>query len=264
MKYVHFVLQGKGGAGKSFIASIIAQYIKDLDKDNLVLDTDPLNQSLHKIKGIESEFINILDINREDIDHKQFDIIMEKIIGTDATHTVIDTGSNSFLQLCNYIKRQKIIASLYGFGFQTKFHFVINGGSEQNEAIKLMTEFSAVLYDIVSLDNDFYDTHKPLVIWLNPMPAPLKFNNQFDSIYHDPCYLLMDSLIDGIIHIPKYHSDGLLKHDVFAMRDNLLTFAEFLQQPYDTQKGLYGIISKQRIVNYRRQMYQMMTPIFAD
>lgn len=45
MKTIHFVLQGKGGAGKSFIASILAQYMKELDHDNLVLDTDPLNQS---------------------------------------------------------------------------------------------------------------------------------------------------------------------------------------------------------------------------
>lgn len=263
MKYVHFVLQGKGGAGKSFVASIIAQYIKELDSNNLVLDTDPLNQSLHKIKGLDCEFINILDENREDIDQTQFDRIIEKIIDTDARHTLIDTGSNSFLQLCNYIKQQYIITTLDGLGFKTKFHFVINGGSEQNEAIKLTTEFAAILYEIDQTYDGYYEDNKPLVIWLNPMPAPLKFDNA-GNFYSDQSYQLMEYLINGVIHIPTYHSNGLLKHDVFAMRNNLLTFAEFLQQPYDTQKGLYGIISKQRIVNYKRQMYQMMKSIFAD
>ena len=45
MKTVHFVMQGKGGASKSFVANLIAQYIQQLNPNNLVLGIDPLNQS---------------------------------------------------------------------------------------------------------------------------------------------------------------------------------------------------------------------------
>lgn len=101
--------------------------------------------------------------------------MIETIIDREATHTVVDTGSNSFLQFCNYLKRHQIVTILDGFGFKVKFHFVINGGSEQNEAVKLTTEFASMLYAIDSEHDRYYEDYKPLVIWLNPMPAPLNF-----------------------------------------------------------------------------------------
>lgn len=262
MKHVHFVLQGKGGAGKSFVASIIAQYLQELDTNNLALDTDPLNQSLFKIKGINCKFIDILDANREDIDHTRFDAVIQRIIQVNADHVVIDTGSNSFLQLSNYIKSQNIIFLLEELGYKAKFHFVINGGSEQNEAIKLTTEFANILYHIESLQNGYYDYYKPLVIWLNPMPSPLKFNNNENSIYEDSVYQLLEPLINGIIHLPKYHPNGLVKGDIFSMRDNFLTFNEFIQQAFDPKHERFNIVAHHRIKRYQRDIYATIAPVF--
>jgi len=262
MKYVHFVLQGKGGAGKSFVASIIAQYLQELDPKNLALDTDPLNQSLYKIKGINCEFINILNANREDIDHTRFDAVIQRIIQANADHVVIDTGSNSFLQLSNYIKSQNIIFLLEELGYKAKFHFVVNGGSEQNEAIKLTIEFANILYHIENLQNGYYDYFKPLVIWLNPMPAPLKFNNAEDSIYDDACYQLLEPLINGIVHLPKYHTNGLVKSDIFSMCNDLLTFNEFIEQSFDPNNQKFNIVSQHRIKSYQRDIYTTIAPIF--
>ncbi|MGX9935346.1 nucleotide-binding protein [Advenella kashmirensis] len=46
MKTVHFVMQGKGGAGKTFTASILAQYLaQKTGKPIHCFDTDPINKS---------------------------------------------------------------------------------------------------------------------------------------------------------------------------------------------------------------------------
>lgn len=260
MKTFHFVMQGKGGSGKSFVANLIGQYIKQLDLNNLILDTDPLNQSLYKIKGLNCQFINILNDKRDDIDQSKFDQIIQKVLASDADHIVIDTGSSAFLQLCTYIKKQQIIELLDSMGYLTKFHFIINGGSEQNEAMKLTIEFANTLYHIENQNKGYYEHYKPLVLWLNPMPDKLKFNN--NNIYEDSSYQLMESLIDLIIYIPSYSQDGLLKKDIFSMRDNFLTFDEFYQRDYDDQTRHFSIVSKHRMKIYQRNIYAAMESIF--
>jgi adenylylsulfate kinase-like enzyme len=42
---VHLSLQGKGGAGKSLIASFLAQYYEDRGINAVCVDTDPMNHT---------------------------------------------------------------------------------------------------------------------------------------------------------------------------------------------------------------------------
>ena len=44
-KAVHFILQGKGGVGKSLVAAI-AQYVRTRTDAVVCFDTDPINQTL--------------------------------------------------------------------------------------------------------------------------------------------------------------------------------------------------------------------------
>jgi len=41
---VHLVLQGKGGVGKSFVSSILAQYFRTKSAPVYCLDTDPVRR----------------------------------------------------------------------------------------------------------------------------------------------------------------------------------------------------------------------------
>lgn len=262
MGIVHFVMQGKGGAGKSFVANILGQYAKQLDVNNLIIDTDPLNQSLYKIKGLNCEFINILNVQKDDIDQKKIDEIIECALSSSAEHIVIDTGSSAFLQLSTYIKKQNVIALLEGIGYQTKFHFVVNGGSEQNEAMKLTLEFANILSEIEDLNRGCYHSYKPLVLWLNPMPDQLKFDNEQNDIYKDSSYILLEPLLDTVICLPIYSQDAVVKRDVFSMKDNLLTFDEFYQQPYDKEAGQFGFMAKARMKDFQKNIYKSIEPIF--
>ncbi|MFA7431894.1 MAG: hypothetical protein WCZ23_17190 [Rhodospirillaceae bacterium] len=45
MALINLTLQGKGGVGKSFVASLLAQYYQSRGGDLACYDTDPVNQS---------------------------------------------------------------------------------------------------------------------------------------------------------------------------------------------------------------------------
>lgn len=262
MKYVHFVMQGKGGAGKSFVSSLIAEYIKDLNTNNLVLDTDPLNQSLLKIKKLNCVFVDILDKSKEHINHNQFDIIIQKIIDSNSDHVLIDTGSSSFIQLCAYINHQNVIQTLDQLGYQCKFHFVINGGSEQQESINLTIGFASLLYDFdPEFSTNTYNDYKPLIIWLNPMPEPLKFNNPNNSFLEDPSYAALEYLVDGIINLPIYPNDRVLRDDIFTLKENCFTFAEFQEQKYIENENHYTIMAKIRVKKFKEEIDSYLEPL---
>ena len=60
-KNFHFVLQGKGGVGKTTVSTFITQYVKDyLKQDYLAIDTDQVNASFASFKGLNVETIKFL------------------------------------------------------------------------------------------------------------------------------------------------------------------------------------------------------------
>ena len=84
MKMVHFILQGKGGVGKSLVASILAQYLQSSNAAETVhcFDTDPVNQTFSRYKALNAEMVPIL--NQDDlIDSRKFDGLIEQLIDKD-------------------------------------------------------------------------------------------------------------------------------------------------------------------------------------
>ena len=79
LKNFHFILQGKGGVGKTTVASFIAQYLKDrLQKEYLAIDTDQVNASFASFKALNVESLNIMENNQ--ILPRGWDTLIEKII----------------------------------------------------------------------------------------------------------------------------------------------------------------------------------------
>jgi len=58
---VHLSLQGKGGVGKSLVASLLAQYFKHRKGVPVrCIDADPVNQTLAQYKELDAERLNLL------------------------------------------------------------------------------------------------------------------------------------------------------------------------------------------------------------
>jgi len=91
---VHFVLQGKGGVGKTFAASLLAQYYLEQGAPLVCLDTDPVNGSFGAIRALGARHVRLLAGDRIDVD--VLDDLVQRVLTEDA-HFVIDNGATSFV-----------------------------------------------------------------------------------------------------------------------------------------------------------------------
>src|ERR1700733_5727475 len=106
---IHLTLQGKGGVGKSLIASILAQYFKDRRREVQCIDTDPVNRTLFQYKALN---VNRLELLRDgSLDQRGFDDLMERLLTEDVTF-VVDNGASTFLPLWSYILENNVLDSL--------------------------------------------------------------------------------------------------------------------------------------------------------
>lgn len=77
MNQIHFVMNGKGGIGKSIVAYNIAQFIKSLDPGSICIDTDPLTPTLYNYKALDPVHIQIA--SDADVILTRFDEMIELI-----------------------------------------------------------------------------------------------------------------------------------------------------------------------------------------
>ena len=105
---VHFVLQGKGGVGKSLVASFLAQYLTDQDRLGGCFDTDPVNGSFQTIPALRVEPVELLA--QSNVNVKGVDRLIEAIVGSQR-EVVIDNGAASFLPLSTYLIENDITIS---------------------------------------------------------------------------------------------------------------------------------------------------------
>src|SRR5437870_8319852 len=86
---VHFALQGKGGVGKSLIASVMSQFFVSKDRALHAVDADPVNQTLAEYRALGVERLNLLKDGS--VDQRQVDTLMERSLTQERTF-VVHTG----------------------------------------------------------------------------------------------------------------------------------------------------------------------------
>jgi CO dehydrogenase nickel-insertion accessory protein CooC1 len=69
---IHFSLQGKGGVGKSLVASFLAQYFLHRRSTPIrCIDTDPVNQTFSQYRELRAERLELL--RDRSVDQRAFD-----------------------------------------------------------------------------------------------------------------------------------------------------------------------------------------------
>jgi CO dehydrogenase nickel-insertion accessory protein CooC1 len=124
-KKVHITLQGKGGVGKSFAASLLVQYHQEYDPPVMSIDTDPVNATLSGYQAFATRRIELMDGSH--LNERKFDEMMEAIFAEES-HFVVDNGAASFIPLSNYLIENGAIDLIAGTGKQVVIHSVITGG----------------------------------------------------------------------------------------------------------------------------------------
>lgn len=234
MKQAHFVLQGKGGVGKSFISAILAQYFNKRNVELCCFDTDPVNNTFSRFANLNVRHIPLLVNGQSKIDERNFDPIMEIILEADEGVFVVDNGASTFIPMCNYIMENDLMTVLKDNGVEVFIHTIITGG----QALKDTLEGLDSIFKQVSNENVY--------VWLNPFFGEIDINGK--SFTETKFYKENQSKIKAVINIDQKNPDTFGK-DISDMMSNHLTFDE--AQEHD----IFRLMAKQRLKQVQRDMF---------
>ena len=233
MKVVHFILQGKGGVGKSFVASILAQYLLQASESEEIhcFDTDPVNQTFARYKALKAQMVPIL--NQDDlIDSRKFDGLIEQLVALDGIG-VVDNGAATFVPIIGYLKENHVVDLLESMGVKVVFHVVVTGGQAMKDTLYgLGTVLEKLNAQVVVWGNEFFgditENGKPL--------------SEFKVITENK------KQICGIVHIARRNADTFGKDIEMMVKENL-TFDEI------KKSSLFTLMPRQRLLTMQRDLF---------
>lgn len=224
---VEFILQGKGGVGKSLIASLITQHFQSKGISPLCIDTDPVNATFAGYKAFGAEALNIMD--GDDINPRAFDGLVERIAAREGDTegvAVIDNGAATFVPLCSYLLQNDVVGLLREAGHSVRFHTVITGGQALADTVQ---GFAGLCRQI---------PHVPVVVWLNEYFGVPEHNGR--TFEQSAAYQSNSHRIHALVTLPAVKAETFGR-DVEKMLKSHLTFAEA------DVSGVFGIMEKQRL-----------------
>eukprot|EP01034_Spumella_vulgaris_P042336 gene42336-52499_t len=149
---VHFILQGKGGIGKTLVSTILAQWLAAKDETPLrCYDTDQENATFSRYKAMDVKHVPVMTDART-IDPKRFDALMIDILEEDG-NCVIDNGANTFSPLVAYLIENDCFALLQESGRKLAYKatggilFEVTRDSERRGVRQKKTNFDDVLVE---------------------------------------------------------------------------------------------------------------------
>ena len=164
MAHVHLVLQGKGGVGKTFVATMLTQYLFRHGSVDCV-DTDPVNATFAGFEHLGATRLELLEDDA--IQPRRFDSLIELADRTKASHVVIDNGASAFVALALYLVENDIPGLLQDMGHRLIVHAVITGGQGFR---RLRRESEGHGADLLAGGR--------VVVWLNPYFGAVKMRGK--------------------------------------------------------------------------------------
>lgn len=155
MATIHFILQGKGGVGKSMIAVLLYQSLRHFEKEVSAYDTDPVNATLASFNEFNVTHIQIM--KGDNIDVRKFDALFDALLNApQESHVIVDNGASSFIALGAYLLENDFLPLLEEQGHKVFFHTIITGGQALGDTLKGLSSLATGFPTV------------PIVIWLNP------------------------------------------------------------------------------------------------
>jgi hypothetical protein len=233
---IHLTLQGKGGVGKSLVASLIAQYFMDRERSVRCIDTDPVNRTFAQYAALGADWLCLRDEHNR-IDQRSFDNLMERFLTQDGAIFVVDNGASTFIPLWHYLLENDALAYLRRHGRRVIVHTVITGGQ--------------ALLDTLNGFNELAQTgnERSLVVWVNEYFGRVEADGKRFS--EMAAYRSNVEKVLGAVVIPKRNQDTFGR-DVEEMIAAKLTFKEALATAH------LPIMAKQRLKVVQRDLYEQL------
>ena len=213
-RHLHFVLQGKGGVGKTITALLLAQCIADKGEPVTCIDTDPVNASFSSLSPLPSDRVAIFAEGNK-VDTRALDQFTERLL-TEDSHFVIDNGASSFMPVSRYLIENDVAGELLEDGRLPVVHVVITGGPGMLDTIK----------GLASIMTDFPSSVR-VVVWINQYFGPV-MNADGKGFEELPIYMENRERIFAIVTLPQFSEEAV--SDFRDMVGKRMTFAQALQK----------------------------------
>ncbi len=229
---VNLILQGKGGVGKSFIASLLTQHHRGRGDEVICIDTDPVNATFAGYGAYDVRRLDILA--GDDIDPRAFDELVEIITeAPDEAVVIVDNGAATFVPLCAYLIEGRVIDLLGDSGKAVRFHSVVTGGQALRDT----------LIGLKALCQHFPDV--PIVVWLNEFFGKIEENGKSFEAF--PVYTANRERIHALVTLPSVRPETFGR-DIEAMLSLKMCFAEA------TEHAGFSVMARQRLKSYHRDI----------
>ena len=240
MSTVHLTLQGKGGVGKSVIATLLAQYLRDKGIAAKCFDADPLNQTFGGFAALGVTKVDLMETTEKGrrINPRRFDDLVEQIaLQPGESHVIVDTGSSSFVALVHYLVSNDVAAVFSQTGHELVVHTVVTGGQALLDTLHGVAQLVKQLDDV------------RFVVWLNPFWGPVAENGKtFEQM---KTYQDIKKRIETVVNLPAF-VDELFPQDIGAMLKERLTFKEAIESP------AFSLMSRHRLKVAQRDFYSRL------
>ena len=236
MARIHITLQGKGGVGKSYISSLLAQHLIESGREVVCIDTDPVNKTFHQYRAFPVEPLEILDGTR--VNERNFDRLMEILLTRQGEEFIIDNGASSFIPLSNYLIENQAVELLAEHGHEVVVHTVVTGGQA---LLDTLNGFRSVVTQFVEGTR--------IIVWLNEyFGAVAAEGKDFEKM---KVYTEHRERVTGLIRLKQLSADTYGR-DVEEMLNRKLTFDEAIGH------GEFALMAKQRLKMVKRALWEQM------
>jgi len=232
--YVHIILQGKGGVGKTLAAALLCQHQLARNANVAAFDTDPVNDSLHQYRGLPVKAISLLTRDKR-IDVGAFDGLVTELVWHDGV-AVVDNGASTFVPLAAYLAEGHVLPVLREARRKVVLHTVLTGGQAMDDTVHglqaLLGAFDA-----------------PVVVWLNEFFGEIAREGR--GFLQSQLYLQHRHRIVGTVQLPRLNPDTYGR-DFARMLAAKLTFAQALDGEH------FELMPRQRLTMLRDELYAQL------
>jgi hypothetical protein len=232
MAKAHFILQGRGGVGKTLVAVMLAQALASVGREPISIDTDPVNATFSGYAALNVQRLEIME--DDEINPRSFDRLVEMIDAAKGD-VVIDNGASSFVPLSHFLISNRVPSLLTEMGHQLVVHVVIAGAQSLFDTIHGFAQLAKQF----PLDAAF-------VVWLNPYYGPIEHEGKgFEQM---KAYVANRDRVAAIVRLPVLKKETYGR-DLAEMLQARLTFEEALACANLT------IMTRQRLKIIRDQVF---------
>ena len=232
---IHLILQGKGGVGKSVVASWLAEFLMGRGQPVRCIDGDPVNRSLGQYQALAAEKLDL--INQDGVVMRsRYDGLVERFLRDEAVF-VVDSGATAFLPFWTYIVESDIITMLRESGRRVYVHIPISGGEMLNDTLlgfRTLAETAA---------------EKSLVVWINEYFGPVARDGKtFDQMQ---VYLDNRDKVLASVGLP-WRSPDTFGANIRRMRERKFTFGEAITT------SDFWLVEKSRLFRVRYELFEQL------